>query len=177
MNKILKLVIIAFLLASQPIYSQYYEKSKPKASFKDKIFFGGGLGLQFGNVTAIDISPIVGYRVTPRLHTGVGLSYSYYNYSDMGVSASNYSGSIFSRFFIFNEFFAHAEIESLNTKIFTSFNPEQSYRKWIESYLIGGGYFQRIGEKSGMYIMVLWNLNETEFTPYNNPVVRIGFSF
>ncbi len=178
MNKIIKSIIVIFLLTTQSVYAQYYEKPPIKSSWKDKIFFGGGLGLQFGDVTAIDVSPIVGYRVLPRLHAGVGLSYSYYNYSTLGVSASNYSGSIFSRFFLFNNFFAYAEIESLNTKIFTSFNPEQSYRKWVQGYLVGGGYFQRIGSSnSGMYIMVLWNLNENEFTPYSNPILRIGFSF
>ncbi len=178
MNKIYKLVLVAILLFStQYLYSQYYEKSKAKQSFKEKLFFGGGLGFQFGNVTAIDVSPIIGYRLTPKFHAGVGLSYSYYNYSNLGVSASNYSASIFTRFFLLDNIFAHGEVEALNAKVFTSYNPEQSYRKWIDSYLIGGGYFQRIGERSGMYIMVLWNLNENEFTPYNNPIVRIGFAF
>ncbi len=178
MKNIYKLLLVATLLFStQCLYSQYYEKAKAKQSFADKLFFGGGLGLQFGDVTAIDVSPIVGYRITPKLHAGVGLSYSYYNYSNLGVSASNYSASVFTRFFLLDNIFAHGEVEALNAKVFTSFNPEKSYRKWIDSYLVGAGYFQRIGEKSGMYIMVLWNLNENEFTPYKNPVVRIGFAF
>ncbi|NJO90278.1 MAG: hypothetical protein HC831_16030, partial [Chloroflexia bacterium] len=161
------------------INAQYYEQPKEKPSFRDKIFFGGGLGLQFGSVTAIDVSPIVGYKITERFHAGLGFSYSYFKYNDYtpSIDFSAYSGSIFTRFFLTESLFAQAEVEALNTEVFTSFNPVDSYRKWIDSYLVGGGYFQRIGQRSGVYIMILWNLNETEFTPYSNPIMRIGFSF
>jgi len=180
--KRLLLFILLGLLSIQ-ISAQYYEKPKEKPSFRDKIFFGGGLGLQFGNVTLVDVSPIIGYRVTERFHTGIGLTYSYYNDKRFAtdIDYSAYAGSVFTRFFITESLFAHAEVEALNTEIVT-FNSStlaivKRERKWIDSYLVGGGYYQRIGQRSGVYMLVLWNLNETEFTPYSNPVFRIGFSF
>jgi len=161
---------------------QYFENPEKKPTFKDKIYFGGGLGAQFGQVTLIDFSPIIGYKLTDRFHPGIGFTYSYYNdkrYS-FPINYSTYGGSVFFDFFIYEGFFAHAEAEYLNTKIYTFTVGSSNYltrREWIDSYLVGGGYFQKIGERSGIYFMILWNLNQTELTPYSNPVMRVGFSF
>ncbi len=46
----------------------------------------------------------------------------------------------------------------------------------FNSFFVGGGYLQRIGGNSGMYFLVLWNLNDTPNSPYTNPVIRIGFN-
>jgi len=174
------IIIILTGLFFQQANAQYYENKKEKPSFGEKLFFGGGLGLQFGTVTQIEVSPLIGYKVTERFHTGIGLSYSYYNDKRFTptLSYSTYGASVFTRFYIIEGFFAHAEVEELNVEVYTSLYPTvESYRKWIDSYLVGGGYFQKIGQRSGIYFLILWNLNETEFTPYTNPVIRIGFSF
>ncbi len=173
-------LLILLSIFSFQINAQYFEKPKDKPTFKDRIFFGGGLGLQFGSVTLVDVSPIVGYKVTERFHAGLGFSYSYYKYNDYSPSIdfSAYSGSVFARYFLTESLFAYAEAEALNTEVFkVSGSSLIQERKWIESYLVGGGYFQKIGKRSGVYLLVLWNLNETELTPYSNPVMRIGFSF
>jgi len=43
--------------------------------------------------------------------------------------------------------------------------------------MVGGGYRQRLGERSSVTITALWNLNQTANTPYSNPVIRLGFNF
>jgi hypothetical protein len=35
---------------------------------------------------------------------------------------------------------------------------------------------QYFGANSGMYIEVLWNLNDTPNSPYTNPIFRVGFN-
>jgi long-subunit fatty acid transport protein len=181
-TKVMKKIIavLLFALSTAQLSAQYYEKPKEKPSFKDKIFFGGGLGLQFGTITAIEVSPIVGYKVTERFHTGVGFKYSYFKYKDYTptIDFSAYSGSVFTRFFITESLFAYAEVEALNTEVLAISNSTIEWkRKWIDSYFIGAGYFQRLGQRSGVYLLLLWNLNETELSPYTNPVMRIGLSF
>jgi len=159
------------------INCQYFENPKEKPSIKDKLFFGGGVGFQFGQVTLIEIAPLVGYKVTERFQPGISLTYSYYKddrYS-FPVNYSTYGGSVFARFFLFEGLFAHAEAEALNIKVYNS--ATDTKRQWIENYLVGGGYFQKFGERGGMYLLVLWNLNQTDLTPYTNPVVRVGFNF
>jgi hypothetical protein len=163
------------------MHSQYFENPQKKPSFKDKLYFGGGLGLQFGQVTLIDVSPIIAYKLTNRIHPGIGLTYSYCNdksYS-IPIDYSSYGGSVFLRIFLFESLYAHTEAEYLNIKVFnfTSSSTYQTNRQWIQNYYIGGGYFQKIGERSGIYFTILWNLNQTDLTPYSNPIMRIGFAF
>jgi len=174
--------VFTFLLVFHFVSNaQYFENPQKTNTVRDKLFFGGGIGLQFGQVTQIEIAPIVGYRVTNRFHTGIGGTYSYYNDQTFTtpLNYSTYGGSIFTRFFLFEGLFAQAEAEFLNVEVF-NFYSQTSYtthREWIQNYLIGGGYYQKLGQKSGMFFLILWNLNETELTPYSNPVMRIGFNF
>lgn len=173
--------LLAFITAlfTFQVTAQYYEnKKEEKPSIKERIFFGGGFGLQFGTVTQVEVSPIIGYRLTKRLQTGIGLSYSYYNdkrYTP-AFNFSTYSGSVFTRFFILDNVFAHAEIEAMNTEVFN-----QNYdleRRWIDNYYLGGGFYQRFGPRSGVAITILYNLNyQNGITPSSNPVIRIGFNF
>jgi hypothetical protein len=180
-NRMRIFFMLLIIMISIPGKSQYFENTSKSESFIDKLFFGGGLGLSFGQVTQIEVSPIVGYKLTKRLHPGVGFSYSYYYDKRFTVPLefSTYSGSVFTRFFLLDAVFAYAEAEFLNTKIHTFISGQiySTQRKWIESYLVGGGYYQKIGQRSGMYLMILWNLNETEYTPYSNPLFRMGFNF
>jgi hypothetical protein len=46
---------------------------------------------------------------------------------------------------------------------------------WFHDVLLGGGYRQWIGNKAFMTLMILWNVNEQLYSPYQNPVIRIGF--
>ena len=45
-----------------------------------------------------------------------------------------------------------------------------------QGFLVGGGLSQRIGMYNSVSFMVLWDINESTYTPYSNPVFRIGFN-
>jgi len=45
----------------------------------------------------------------------------------------------------------------------------------VPGLLLGGGYSQSIGGRSGLYIMLLYDVLESTHTPYSNPVIRLGF--
>src|SRR6187401_1866071 len=87
-NKILLFFLLVNLLINTPFSGSAQmstEEEKPKIPFKDRVFIGGGLALSFGSYTYVGVSPIIGYRVTPRLTSGIGGSYyywrdNYYNY-------------------------------------------------------------------------------------------------
>lgn len=176
-----KLLFILFVLSfSFQGYSQYYEhkeKANEKVSFKDKLYFGGYLGLQFGTYTLIDISPLVGYKITPSFHAGLRFTYQYSKTEYYGSSyeSSSYGGSIFSRLYVFKMLYAQAELEELNIE-YLDINLQKT-RRWVDSYYVGGGYFQPLGKRGGMYFTILWNLNQNQYSPYDNPVMRVGFTF
>ena len=59
-------------------YSSSVFKKKWKDNFQNRIFYGGNLGLQFGTVTMIDISPMVGYKLTEKLYPVVNKLHKVY---------------------------------------------------------------------------------------------------
>jgi hypothetical protein len=146
----------------------------------NRFFTGGSIGLQFGNQTMIDASPILGYRITKNFSAGVGFTYQYYrlNYYNTILQTYIIGGRVFARYYFFENFFLHGEYEALNleTKFFDpGFLYHQSDRYWVGSVLAGGGYRQAIGENSFFNIMVLYNLNDTPYGPYDNPwIFRVG---
>src|ERR1051326_952613 len=124
-----KIVLISFIfslftshLLSQDFSTPAPQKPKPvkeKKPFpdKDKIYFGGGLG---GGITQtnsfINLSPIVGYKITSRYSAGVGVTYIYLqdHYYQPPIRLNIIGGNMFNRYLITNFLFAHVEYELLN---------------------------------------------------------------
>lgn len=176
-------LIFVFLLLSLPVFCQPpLEERKTEASeykFRDHLFFGGNFGLQFGTQTLIEIAPSIGYKITDRFSAGINLKYIYYHFTDAYSNALNsniYGGGPFTRFFVTEGLFLHGEAEILNLDIPDSFTGRYS-RQNITSVFLGGGYRQMIGERSSLDILLLYNVNENRNSPYENPVIRIGFGF
>jgi hypothetical protein len=154
--------------------STMIRKHPLKKPFLDKVFVGGNLGFQFGTVTFAEVSPLIGYRITEKISAGIGATYQYYRYKDptYQLETNVYGGRVFGRYFFTDYLFAHAEYEYLNLEAY-DFYPTR--RVDVESLLVGGGYFQRIGSSnSGVFVMLLYNLTESAYTPYSNPILRIG---
>ncbi len=170
------LLILVFTISVNTISAQYYESQKKKTtSNRDKIFFGGGLGLQFGTLTIIDIKPLIGYKVTDRFHLGLELTYSYIKNNTNQFETDIYGASVFAKYYIYEGFFAQTQIEALNVEVLDVNN--NISRMWLDNYYIGAGYLQKFGGRGGMYIMALWNLNQSEYSLYSNPLISIGFTF
>lgn len=194
MRKIIYRILIVGLLACLmiPDSGAQWEETP---SFRDRIFFGGNFGLSFGNTTSIVVAPLAGFRVSPRLSTGLGIRYEYFKNSYPGYVPYDthiYGGSVFSRYMFIRNLgeaigigglnsglFLHTEYEmlSLERKYFDISNPSSDGRFNLHSVLVGGGLYQPIGKRSGFLITVLWNLNESYNSINTNPVIRIGFVF
>ncbi|MBP7496567.1 MAG: hypothetical protein KA792_02770 [Bacteroidales bacterium] len=171
------LSIVLIIITTFGIISAQNNSKEEKGSFKDRLIFGGNLGLQFGSNTFIDLSPFVGYKITEKLIGGVGISYRYMRYKDYDFSTDIYGGRLFGRYYLMDNLFAHVEYELLNLeRIYFDYNYNvvKAGRVNVESYLAGGGYSQPLGSKSYFTIIILWNFNETALTPYTNPIIRAG---
>jgi hypothetical protein len=181
-------LVIIFLSAFSISAIQAQDKSNPPKrqkshDFWSRVDLGGYLGAQFGTVTLIEIAPLASYRVTDNFHAGLGLNYQYYKdtYYTPDYSASSYGGNIFARYFIWRDLFAHVEYAPLYVNYYDYFdNGSGGYFRvkesaWAHDFMIGGGYRQMIGEKAFMSLMILWNVNESYYSPYRNPIIRIGF--
>jgi hypothetical protein len=187
-NKIIYLLLITLLITNiSEVFSQENKtdeyakdyKNQNTGNWTNRIFTGGNLGLQFGTATFIDVSPLIGYRLTNNLAAGIGFTYQYIHYSDQGfkISSDTYGGRIFARYYFQENIFAHIEYESLFLEpIYIDYSGYyKTKRTNVESYLVGGGYRQAVGGRTSLNLLILWNLNETQFSPYTNPIFRIGF--
>jgi len=172
-------VLILFLFSYGFCISQDFDppvptpkdEKKPFWSW-DKVYTGGGLGLQFGTITLINIAPDIGYRITERYSAGVGFRYMYFSDKRYNppYEVNIYGGSVFNRFIVTNFFFLHGEYEILNGPWKSQFpkNRFNIYNVWV-----GGGLSQGSGNAS-INIMALWNLNDEGYLP--NPQIRMGVS-
>lgn len=147
-------------------------RQKLPSNFWDKFYVGGNVGLQFGTVTFAEISPLVGYKFTDKISAGIGITYQYYHYKDQyyDFTTDVYGGRVFGRYFFTNYLFAHTEYEYLNLEAFDF----QRRRVDVGSFLVGGGYYQRFSEHAGISAMLLYNFTPSVYTPYTNPIFRIG---
>ena len=157
-------------------------------SFSDRLFFGGNFGLMIGTYTDIEISPTVGYFITPRLSAGVGVTYKYFNNRDHFIVGYDpvtrrwiferlethiWGGRIFANYVIINDvnewipflpnmrIFAHTEYEALSyeKKMFPRYSKDDTGRITFHSFLAGGGFRFPMGRRSSFNLTLLWKLN------------------
>jgi len=169
-------IFINIILISGYVNAQNTPGQKMKSPMESRIFVGGSLGLQFGSITLIDVSPLIGYWFTDKLAGGVGFTYQYYK--DNGYfpeySTDIYGARVFGRYYIFDNIFGHAEYEWLNYEAYSIL--EDYSRINVQNILLGGGYRQWISDNAFMSIEILWNVNESIYSLYQNPIIRIGIN-
>lgn len=169
------IAFLGFILINTEVFSQEVntmKKPAPKKDFWGKVYFSGNFGLQFGNYTLIDLSPVIGYKVTDKFSLGTGPVYIYFKDKFYKYSTSIYGGKLFGRYLITENLFGHAEYEILNGE----WDPFNNRRFNITNVWVGGGYRQAVGGSGALTVMALWNINESAFSPYQNPLIRVGFS-
>ncbi len=173
MKKFILTGIIALTLGFLTLGLQAQKTAQPEETFFNRLSFGGFLGLQFGSYTYINISPLVSYRATNWFYPGVGFTYMYYqdNRYVPTFSSSYYGPRLFASIYIWRNLYGRIEWEALNIEYFD----EPGQRGYIHNILIGGGYRQWLGARSFMTFSILFNVNESIYTPYSNPIIRIGF--
>lgn len=189
---IISLVMLIFcFITTDEIYSQgRAERDNPP--IKERLFYGGNFGLQFGSVTDIDISPVIGIWLLPRVNVAAGPKYRYYKdpYSD---GTGIFGGRAYTEFMVLQDlnniiplglnfgFFLHAEYEILSLESsFWKYNHE-SGRILRNTGLAGIGISQPIGRRSSINIMILWTLNDSfndlMYDLYGSPEVRFSVIF
>jgi len=191
--KLLCTAVLFISLLSTGLYGQKEPVIKPSEKkeippLRERIFFGGNFGLQFGTITDIQFSPLVGLWVLPRLGVAAGPSYRYYK---SPFDRTNiYGGRSYIQFLFLQDLssviplgirlgmFLHGEYEMLSLESsFWKLPPYTSERFTSNTLLAGAGISQYIGRRSALNIMVLWPLNDAGYGLYSNPEIRIGFVF
>jgi hypothetical protein len=154
---------------------------------RERIFFGGSFGLQFGTYTNINVTPMVGLWVRPRIAIAAGPNFTYYK--DPYYKTTMYGGNAYVQFVPVRDInnaipiglhmgiFLHLEDEllSLESAVWDPQNPNTRFS--VNTLLGGFGISQQLGVRSSVNLMFLWTLTDSGYTLYNNPEIRISFSF
>ncbi len=154
-------------------------KSQPRkaASPLSKIYVGGNIGGGWSNTSAyFEVSPIIGYRATPALDVGTRLTYIYSKYSYYNVTTSYHDmgAAIFARYHFLEMLFLHAEFEELSAQYYPGGINDGKSRRWVPGLFLGGGIYRQMG-MTFLHVGILYNVLDTQYSPYTNPVIRIGF--
>lgn len=119
------------------------DASRSRFNISEKIYIGGSFG---GNLNSfggggrifLDLSPIVGYRVTPKFIVGAGPMYTFFKAGNL--QSSIWGGRVMTRYTVFRNVFAQAEVQNLVLKD-KAFDCKDSVRR----FPIGGGISQSLG--------------------------------
>jgi hypothetical protein len=197
-------VLIVFLLACQPIFSQQIGTmttvqdtliSKPDTResrmkhdtrpWNQRIALG--LGSSFWitpSQTYLELSPVLAYRFPKTLITGIGYRYIYRHERFIGQNLNAWGPSAFARINLLKRVYLWTEYEILKTEnIPTIAGQELTVEtSTTDSWFTGLGYIRSIGRKGrgGISMQLLYNMlyNREELNPYYSPVTyRVGYYF
>jgi len=100
-SQILVIILLLLLIQVTDIFSQNQRRREEPPPIRERIFFGGNLGLQFGTITNIQISPIVGLWVLPRVIIAGGPNFTYYQ--DPYAKTMIYGGKFYTEFYLIRD--------------------------------------------------------------------------
>lgn len=176
----------AILLSSVISYGQVPREEAPP--LKERLFFGGSFALTLGTLTNIEIAPVAGLWVLPRINVALGPTYRYYKYREDKTDIIG--GRAYFEFVFLREMdkliplgshtslFIHIEDEMLSLSSRYWANVTLSPKRFIiNTVLVGPGLSQQLGQKASLNIAVLWALNDSGYNVYSNPEIKIGFTF
>jgi hypothetical protein len=179
-------VFIFMLMTGSPIYAQRLSGDTPP--LKERLFYGGGLGLQIGGITDIQLSPVIGIWVLPRLSFALGPDYRFYK--DYNGKTDIIGGSVYTQIVLIQDFnnllklgmhyaiYLQAEDELLSLEsLYWKMPPVKTDRFFINTPLAGAGISQPIGRRSSINLALLWPLTTPEYDIYTNPEIRVSIIF
>ncbi len=163
------------VLAQQPDSTTYQAPETPpptkSSSGPSKIYYGGTIGLSFGDYARFSIAPLVGYRLAKRWSVGGKAVYEYINDKRYAEDRTwhNYGGSLFARFRPHPRFYLHGEYAYMSYDYTLG-------RDWVPFLLLGGGYVQPISPRASAFVEVLFDVLNDNGSPYEewNPWISIG---
>lgn len=173
------------LLFSTFSYGQWYPEDNQSGfseqNFWEKVRFGGGIGLGFGDgYTNLGLAPSALYEINNQFAAGVGLQYNYTRLKN-DYSSSSYGVNLLGTYNPIPQFQFSLELEQLrvNNKIDAySFNgnyyPETKSSFWNTALFVGAG-FSSGNATIGIKYNLLFNKNDRVYADSWMPFVRFYF--
>ncbi len=151
------------------------QKTSQAAPQPSRVFFGGSFGFTFINYLSLRIMPLIGYHITPALTGGIKLGYEYFRdkQEHRTITSHNYGGSVFAQFHFIPQAYVHGEFAYINYDEYFIHNSH--VRDWVPFLLVGGGFRQKVGKTSVAFLEVLFDVLQSDKSPYKAWDPRISF--
>ncbi len=190
-NCLLTVILFLAFVSIDNVYGQFIDDDL----YTKRHFYGFNIGVDLGLINQFEGSPLIGYRITPRIHAGVGGKYQYYYDKRVG---NVFKGHIFGPLvftdiiairsldelmpfrFIDGSVVLHAEMNYLNLPTEYFAMPDEhpgSKRFFRPTWLAGAGLQRKAGSESFLQIMLMFDFSDHSPRVYSNPVLRFGFLF
>jgi hypothetical protein len=170
MKKLAQLGIVGVLaVCATPAIAQ---ESEP---YNGDVFYGGTIGLGFGDVNYFELAPLVGKHLTPQFSFGGSLIYRYRSDDryQQDLTTNDYGASVFGRFKVTPQVFAQAEYEYLQYEYYKPNLTKDTDS--ANSVFLGGGVSAPAGANASLYATAMYNVNYDDDSPYDSPwVIRFG---
>ncbi|VXB27886.1 conserved exported hypothetical protein [Flavobacterium sp. 9AF] len=169
-------LIFTFLITfCTSIYAQENNFGKSKSLFWEKVQFGGGLGLGFGNnYTNITVAPSGIYNFNDYFSAGLGLQYSYVKQKNF-YQSNIYGGSIIGLFNPIEQIQLSAELEQLRVNTtYDEYYGNFSDNFWNTALFLGIGY-RTENITLGVRYNILYKENQGVYADAFMPFVRVYF--
>ncbi len=184
-------LILILLFAFKAIFAQDEEAPEKKGFDKNKLFFGGSLGLSFGSYTFINVSPQVGYRFNKTFAAGTGINLQYSSYKtdynnpsvdykeQYGVAGLNIFGRIYPIDFLMLQLQPEMNYTWGNLSFYDG-TPEQKLESKFVPSLLGGIGAGIPAGRGAFIVMAQYDILQQDRSPYGNGVFfqfgyNIGF--
>lgn len=177
----------------ETVLTQDNTKDTDKKFDWSRVRIGGGFGLQFGNVTQINLSPQFGYYVIEnKLLVGAGVNFNYFNQRNTQyytINGVNYYSAPFRSFFYGgNTYLQYNVWKGLNVYgQYVIINKDSYYydkRVNVSHLLLGGGYNVPLGNAGQMNIMLLYDVINSDESVYQGTfnsslplILQVNFGF
>jgi hypothetical protein len=183
MKNLKKLFILTVAFAFSSVFAQasdstqYISNLSQAKPVEKRVYYGGELGVSGlfdGNYLSLSVRPFVGYRVTPELHAGVKLMYQYISDDryTKNLTSNNYGASLFSRYFLVPQLYAHGELAGLSYERWRNIN--ESERVTVPLLFLGAGYLQQIAPGVALNVEVLYDVLQDSNSPYESGDVQVS---
>lgn len=182
-----KLVLVMMLFFSNYSFAQqvYTSSGKPATIRKqqrdkgfnpDNMVYGGWLSLQFGDVTNVYVPLTVGYKLTEKFASGIGIGYQYTNYKIEDEKQNTISFSAWARYKITDQIFVHVEPQTFHVS-YKGYGYSGSLN--YNTFLVGGGYRTPVTERASISLMLLYDVLQEVNNPNPNKaniIPMMGFN-
>lgn len=171
-----KSILTALLVFISTQLSAQYQDSgfKSNSDFWQKVQFGGGLGLSFGNrYTDISVAPSAIYNVNEYFAVGLGAQYTYVKQKDF-YNSNLYGGSLITLFNPIPEIQLSAELEQLRVNVKGIGTNNFSDNFWNTGLFLGAGYRSN-NVTIGARYNILHDENKSAYSDAFMPFVRFYF--